>query len=87
MVAVRMKTAFLSRKRGPFNRLMPPSLLRHGTQEAELQPMVTGIGHWRSGLTRFLQVNRCPAPGIKSEGLPSSKTVQTAPIATPSANA
>jgi hypothetical protein len=43
MVAVRMKTAFLSRKRGPFNRLMSPSLLRYGTLEAELQPMVTGI--------------------------------------------
>jgi hypothetical protein len=86
MVAVRMKTAFLSRKRGPFNRLMSPSLLRYGTLEAELQPMVTGIGHWPSGLTRFLQVNRCPASRIKSEGLPRSKTLQAAPIATRSAN-
>src|SRR5882757_10377411 len=34
MVAVRMKTAFLSRKRGPFNRLMSPSLLRDGRTSA-----------------------------------------------------
>src|ERR1700716_2909219 len=61
MVAVRMKTAFLSRKRGPFNRPMGPSLLRGGGLEAELQPMVTGIRRWPYGLTRFLDANRDPA--------------------------
>jgi len=30
------------RKRGPFNRPVSPSLLRDGTLEAELRPMVTG---------------------------------------------
>jgi hypothetical protein len=85
MVAVRMKTAFLSRKRGPFNRLMSPSLLRYGTLEAELQPMVTGIRRWPSGLTRFLQVNRYQSQD-QVRGQASLKTLQTAPIATPNAN-
>jgi len=87
MVAVRMKTAFLSRKRGPFNRLMSPSLLRDGTLETELQPMVTGIRGWRSGLTRFRRADRYITPWIKSEGMPSPKTLRIAPIATANANA
>ena len=36
MVTMRMKTAFWSRKRGPFNRLTLPSLLRDDTSEADL---------------------------------------------------
>jgi len=81
-----MKTAFLSRKRGPFNRLMSPSLLRHGTLEAELQPMVTGIRRWPSGLTRFSSREPVFTPWIKSGGMPRSKTLRAAPIATPNAN-
>jgi hypothetical protein len=43
MVALRMKSASFSPKRGPFNRLMQPSLLRDGALGAELPPMVTEI--------------------------------------------
>src|SRR6266446_998708 len=42
MVAVRMKSASRGRKRGSFNRLVPPSLLRDGQLEAELRP----YGDW-----------------------------------------
>jgi hypothetical protein len=41
MVAVRMKRAFLPAKTRPFNRPMPPSLLRDSGLEPELGPMVT----------------------------------------------
>jgi hypothetical protein len=86
MVAVRMKTAFLSRKRGPFNRLMSPSLLRDGTLETELQPMVTGIRGWRSGLKRFRRADRY-SPLDQARGQASPKTLRIAPIATANANA
>src|SRR5438876_7188074 len=43
MVAVRMKSASRGRKRGSFNRLVPPSLLRDGPLKAEVRPMVTGF--------------------------------------------
>jgi len=43
MVALRMRSASLGLKRGPFNRLMQPSLLRDGALKAELPPMVTEI--------------------------------------------
>jgi hypothetical protein len=74
-----MKTAFLSRKRGPFNRPVSPSLLRDGTLETELQPMVTGIRGWRSGLKRFRRSNR-----VRGHALP--KTLRIAPIATLNGN-
>src|SRR5258705_7509696 len=56
IVAVRMKSAFpwptlgpalglFGRKRGLFNRPMPPSLLRDDALGPELRAMVTGIGH------------------------------------------
>src|ERR1700694_872514 len=43
MVAVRMKSTSRGRKRGSFNRLVPPSLLRDGPLRTELRSMVTGI--------------------------------------------
>src|ERR1700681_4548006 len=73
MVAVRMKTASFSRKRGPFNRPVSPSLLRDGTLETELQPMVTGIRGWCSGLTRFRRADRySPLDQVRGHAQPKN---------------